>query len=522
LNKESNAVRFWAGLLIVALAGCQSGSPAAPPIQLAQSPQMPAAPVPAPQPIRPDLVMAATSELVRPASFESAGETGIRVLPPRLAQAEPIPKIGSELSSPVAAEPISPVPLPLSLRAITIDEALSIALAQNPDLAVTRQDIAIAQGQRVVANTYPFNPTFETQIQAADNFGLAQHIRQSYTVLQEFERGGKGGFRRGQANAAVQRTEWEQRARELAVAADVYRRFQGVLFAHGRLELTRETGRLNQKLAKNARTLLQAGKVSGADLIIAEQEALDSRKAEAIGEAELRTARLELRSVLGIADELQLEPQGDLHFPPQPSPSLNGLIQRALDAQPEVIAKGAALQQASAAVGLAIASQKADVTFGPAIEVDENKTFFIGGTLQVPLQIYNKKEGEVLQAEAERAKAAAELEQVRIKVKMAVLAAWQQYDDARRLAATIAGDVLPTSDRYLQDAEKLQSAGQIDLLKLVELRRRRLLAQEQLLEAQNQMVLRQIDLETLSGRLLSPELISHESPPLPPPDARKP
>jgi cobalt-zinc-cadmium efflux system outer membrane protein len=424
--------------------------------------------------------------------------------------------------SPIAAEPISPVPLPISSRAITIDEALSIALAQNPDLAVTRQDIAIAAGQRVVANTYPFNPTFEAQIQAADNFGLAQHIRQSYTVLQEFERGGKGGFRRGQANAAVQRTEWEQRAKELAVAADVYRRFQGVLFAREKLELARETGRLNQRLAQDARALLQAGKVTGSDLVIAEQEALDSRQAEAIGEAELRTARLELRSALGIADELQLEPQGDLHFPPQPTTSLNGLMQGALDAQPEVFAKAAALQQANAAVGLAIANQKADVTFGPAIEVDENKTFFIGGTLQVPLQIYNKKEGEVLQAEAERAKAAAELEQTRLKVKMAVLAAWQQYDDARRLAATIANEVLPAGDRFLQDADKLLSVGQIDLLKLVELRRRRLLSRQQLLDAQNQMVLRQIDLETLSGRLLSPELISHESPPLPPPDARKP
>lgn len=470
--------------------------------------------------------MAPMSEVVRPVSFESAGETGIRVLPPRLAQAEPLPRIGGELSAgpmnPIAAEPISPVPLPISSRAITIDEALSIALAQNPDLAVNRQDIAIAAAQRVVANTYPFNPTFEAQIQAADNSGLAQHIRQSYSLLQEIERGGKGGFRRGQANAAVQRTEWEQRAKELAVAADVYRRFQGVLFAREKLDLARETGRLNQRLAQDARSLLQAGKVTGADLVIAEQEALDSRQAEAIGEAELRSARLELRSALGIADELQLEPQGDLHFPPQPTTSLNGLMQGALDAQPEVFAKAAALQQASAAVGLAIANQKADVTFGPAIEVDENKTFFIGGTLQVPLQIYNKKEGEVLQAEAERAKAAAELEQTRLKVKMAVLAAWQQYDDARRLAATIANEVLPASDRYLQDADKLLSAGQIDLLKLVELRRRRLLARQQLLDAQNQMVLRQIDLETLSGRLLSPEPTSHESPPLPPPDARKP
>ena len=75
-------MRFWAGLLIVALAGCHSGTPAAPPIQLTQSPQTPVAPVlpQQPQPIRPDLVMAPTSEMVRPASFESPGDSGIRFL----------------------------------------------------------------------------------------------------------------------------------------------------------------------------------------------------------------------------------------------------------------------------------------------------------------------------------------------------------------------------------------------------------------------------------------------------------
>jgi cobalt-zinc-cadmium efflux system outer membrane protein len=420
-------------------------------------------------------------------------------------------------------EPVAPLPLPTPSREITIDEALAIALVQNPDLAVNRGDVGIAEAQRVIANTYPFNPTFEAQIQAADNANLAQHIRQSYTILQEFERGGKAGFRSGAANAGVQKSQWQQRASELAVAAEVYRRFEGVLFARGKLDLARQTSRLNSELAENAHALLQAGKVTGSDLVIAEQEALDSRQAEAIAEAELRTAHLELRSAVGMAEDVQLEPRGDLQLPRQLEIGVAGLVQAALSTQPDVFAKLAAFQQADAAVGLAIANQKADVTFGPAMEVDENKTFFIGGTLQVPLQIYNKKEGEVLQAEAERAKAAAELEQSRLKVKMAVLAAWQQYDDARRLAATLAEQVLPTSDRYLQDAEKLLSAGQIDLLKLVELRRRRLAAQQQLLDAQNQMVLRQIELETLSGNLLAPYLLPHDrsqsqSPqPLPPP-----
>ncbi|HEV2971362.1 MAG TPA: TolC family protein [Pirellulales bacterium] len=509
-------VRRWGVLSIIALAGCQSAPPAAQPLSFSQPPQFSKVAIPPPQSIRAEAKHAAADDSVRLASFNSPGKTAIQIRMPQLAQSDPASSSAMELSAgppnPMVPEPISPLALPIASRAITIDEALAIALAQNPDLVVNRQDVAVAEAQRVTANTYPFNPTFESQIQAADNFGLAQHIRQSYSLLQEIETGGKGGFRRGQASAGVQRTGWELRGRELDLTADVYRKFQAVLLARQKLDLSRETVALNVQLAANAHSLLQAAKVSGADVVIAEQEALDSRQAEMVAESELRTARLELRSTLGIAEVVQLEPQGDLKLPQQAaSPSLNTLVQAALATRPEIFAKTAALQQADAVVGLAIANQKADVTFGPAMEIDENKTFFIGATLQVPLQVYNKREGEVLQAEAERAKAATELEQSRLKVKMAVLAAWQQYEDARRLAATLANEALPASERHLQDAEKLLAAGQIDLLKLVELRRRHLAARQQLLEAQNQMVLRRIDLEILSGRLLPTESAPSES-----------
>jgi cobalt-zinc-cadmium efflux system outer membrane protein len=516
--------RRWGFLAIVVLAGCQSTPRAAQPLSVSQPPQLSTVAIPPPRLIRADTMRAAADDSVRLASFDSPGQTKIQIRMRQLAQADQAPTSAAELSAgppyPTVPEPASPLALPIASRAIMIEEALAIALAQNPDLVVNRTDVAVAAAQRVTANTYPFNPTFESQIQAADNFGLAQHIRQSYSLLQEIETGGKGGFRRGQANASEQRTEWELRSRELDLAADVYRKFQGVLLARQKLDLARETAALNVQLANDARPLLQAAKVTGADVVIAEQEALDSRQAEAVAENELRMARLELRSTLGIAEEVQLEPLGNLGLPARPaSTSLNTLVQTALATRPEIFAKTAALQQADAAVGLAIANQKADVTFGPAMEIDENKTFFIGATLQVPLQVYNKKEGEVLQAEAERAKAAAELEQSRLKV----LAAWQQYEGARRLAAAFANEALPAGERHLQDAEKLLAAGQIDLLKLVELRRRHLAARQQLLEAQNQMVLRQLDLEILSGRLLPTENARSESPhPTPPPAPSQP
>ncbi len=496
-------MRYWLGLLVAVAIGCQS----APPATLAPQTTQPPLSAPVAATSAASVADPAAKGGVRLASFDGGGRSDIQIRMPRLAQSEPAgpapPPFAPEPVGKAVPELIPAAPAPSASRAISIDEALAIALAQNPDLAVNRQDMAVAEAQRVIANTYPFNPVFEAQVQAADNFDIKSHIRQSYSLLQEIETGGKGKYRRGEASASVNRMGWELRARELATAADVYRKFQAVIAARQKLQLATEASRMNQQFAENAAALLQAGKVNGGDLVLARHEALDSRQAEAIAQSELRLARFELQAALGITDLVALEPQGDLRLsPPTDYVDLNGVAQSAMANQPEVFAKMAALQQADAAVGLAIANQKANVTFGPAAEVDENETFFIGATLQAPLQIYNRKEGEVMQAEAERSRAAAELEQTRIKVKMAVLTAWQQYDDARRLAALLANEALPQSERYLRDADKLLAAGQIDFLKLVELRRRHLVARQQLADTQNQMVLRQIDLETLSGRLL--------------------
>ena len=123
----------------------------------------------------------------------------------------------------------------------------------------------------------------------------------------------------------------------------------------------------------------------------------------------------------------------------------------------------------------------------------------------MPLQFFNKKQGELLQAEAEREKTAADLEQTRLKVKLGVRSAWEQYAAARRTTELLAVDVLPASQHHLQDAQRLLDAGQLDLLRLMELRRRNLAVRQQLLDAQHQMVVHRIAFDTLTGRLLTAE-----------------
>ena len=58
------------------------------------------------------------------------------------------------------------VPLPLLAqreKAITFDQAITEALAQNPTLAVERNEIDIAAGTLRQARLFPFNPELELE-----------------------------------------------------------------------------------------------------------------------------------------------------------------------------------------------------------------------------------------------------------------------------------------------------------------------------------------------------------------------
>ena len=167
-------------------------------------------------------------------------------------------------------------------------------------------------------------------------------MRQSYSVLEEIELGGKGNYRRAQADAALDRTQWDVRQRELEVVALVYQKFEAALSSRRKLELLHQTTRLNDQLADNARQLRNAGRLTGGDVLIAEAEAFDSRQAEVQAGYDQQIAQLELRALLGIADNVGLSPQGELDLPPVADPASEELVAAALEFQPELQAKAAA------------------------------------------------------------------------------------------------------------------------------------------------------------------------------------
>ncbi len=390
--------------------------------------------------------------------------------------------VGLESANGWAAPPAAdPEPLP---PVLTRDAAVRWALQYNPAIAAVRQQHGIAAAAVVIADTYPFNPIWSNKLFATngpESAGVTNHVAMEQRVDLVLEVRGQGTYRRQGACAALSRADWEIAFKEETLAIDVIKAFDAVLYRQEKLKLVEETIRLNERAAKDARKQLESGKVTSADVILAGTDVDDANAQRGAALTALAVARSVLRHELGLVDEA-VALEGSLETPAQEWDA-TALSQAALGQRADLRALQAALAEAKARVGLAIADRYGNPNFGPDFEYNETRAYFIGAQLVLPLPVLNSHRGEIQQRQAERDLAGLQLRQTEVVIREEVHAALDRLRQARAHAATYHTKVLPNLQDALQQLEKLLPQGKVDLLKVIDVRRKLLKARDGYLDA---------------------------------------
>jgi cobalt-zinc-cadmium efflux system outer membrane protein len=384
-----------------------------------------------------------------------------------------------------APQPQNPVAAAESSSpSLSIEQAVSLALEANPELASIRQQHGIAAAGVVIARTYPFNPVYEGRVREASGEGVTNHVASEHTLLLEMELRGQRRYRRREACATLSRTDWEIATQELGVAIRVLRAFATVLYREDKLRLVEETKRFNEEVVQQVARLLQAGRVRGGDLILARNEVDDATSLVGPARGQIATARADLRRLLGTPDQ-DFFLVGTL--PAKPAALAESvLMTAALGNRPELGARRAALAEADARIQLAIANRFGNITAGPNYEVNESSDVFIGAQMAVPIPLFNRHQGDIQQRKAERARTALEVRETEIDIRQDVRAALARLATAQAAVATYSERVLPNLTTALQQMELLfrQADPGVDVLRLIEVRRRLIHARDGYLDAQ--------------------------------------
>src|SRR5262249_52793424 len=141
-------------------------------------------------------------------------------------------------------------------------------------------------------------------------------------------------------------------------------------------------------------------------------EVEDARAQLSVARAALASAHQELRRALGVVGEA-FELQGTLSIPSQPWDA-DTLTRTALDRRGDRHARQSAVDEADARLRLARADRRGNPNVGLAYEYDDARANLIGIQFSLPLPVLNKRQGEIMQRQAERDRAASELNQTEV------------------------------------------------------------------------------------------------------------
>jgi outer membrane protein, heavy metal efflux system len=252
-------------------------------------------------------------------------------------------------------------------------QEITAFLRPNPDLTVSADQFTFFTGNpyRPFANALPL-------------------VSGSYLI----ERQHKRELRRESAQGATAIAISQLAEQERGLLFDLRTGFIQVLEQKAVLSITRESLAYYDRMLRTSRDRLQAGDIAQVDLDRLELQRVQFETDEQTALVNLRTAKIQFRALLNDTTPIEeLDVIGPFDFTELIKP-LEEFRQMAVDNRPDLRAAVQAVAKAKTDYRLAIANASTDPTFGWDIGRDPPIPVFVGFSINIPLRIFDRNQGE--------------------------------------------------------------------------------------------------------------------------------
>lgn len=353
-----------------------------------------------------------------------------------------------------------------SLDALSVEDAIRIAIVNNPRLRSAGYRVDAATGRVTQAGLYP-NPSFVFEGEALGS-DAGRGGETIYKLEQEIVLGGKLDRARDVAEADRLAAQAAFVAEEFAVASRVTRAYFDALASAEGLARRQDLADLANQLLEAASAQVNAGAATEPDRlraeVVAEQAQIELEAARLEADASRRT----LASVMGLEETIELPLSTSVIDLPQ-LPGKEELVAAVLEANSRVSLARIALERARAAHALAESEAIPNLFagIGPRYSDPENETT-LDLSIGIGIPLFDRNQGEIRAAVAERLSAAAELRSVQLDLLAEVSNAWSAYQAALMAATRFREQLLPKADRTLELTRQAYERGKTDYLRLLD------------------------------------------------------
>jgi len=379
-----------------------------------------------------------------------------------------IPQTGLEQGAPRASESAAP---------LTLNAALELALGANPDLSAAGRELEALDATITQAQARP-NPELSALIE-----DTRRETRTTTLQLnQPIELGGKRGARIEAAERGRDAASLELDAKRAEIRAAVTAAFFDVLIAQERLRLAQASVELAQRATGAASRRVIAGKVSPVEETRARVAEAAVRVEQAQAASEVTTARRRLAATWGNSSPHFERAEGDPEALP-PLPAMADLNAR-LATAPNLLRARIEVDRRQSLAEVERSRSVPDMIVslgGKRIEELDLNQAILG--VAIPIPIFDRNQGNLLEALRRTDKAHDELSATEIRLSNKLALAYERLNLARQEVASLQRDILPGAQSAYDAATKGFELGKFNFLEVLDAQRTSFQAKSQYLRA---------------------------------------
>jgi cobalt-zinc-cadmium efflux system outer membrane protein len=379
-----------------------------------------------------------------------------------------IPQTGLEQGAPRASEPAAP---------LTLNAALELALGANPELSAAGRELEALDATITQAQARP-NPVLSALIEDTRREARTTTLQ----LNQPIELGGKRGARIEAAERGRDAASLELEAKRAEIRAAVTAAFFDVLVAQERLRLAQASVELAQRASAAAARRVTAGKVSPVEETRARVAEAAVRVEQAQAASEVATARRQLAATWGNSSPRFERVEGDPEALP-PLPAMADLNAR-LAASPNLLRARIEVDRRQSLAEVERSRSVPDMIVilgGKRIEELDINQAILG--VSIPIPIFDRNQGNLLEALRRTDKARDELSATGIRLSNELVQAHERLNTARQEVASLQRDILPGAQSAYDAATKGFELGKFSFLEVLDAQRTSFQAKFQYLRA---------------------------------------
>ncbi len=338
---------------------------------------------------------------------------------------------------------------------LRLEDLEQMALAGNPTLKQAEAELRVATGRKQQAGLYP-NPTIGYTGEEIRG-GFARGGQQGFFVEQTLVLGGKLGKARQVFEQERVQAEAEAEEQRFRVLNAVRRLYYQALAAQEMVALDQELAKLAAEAVTTTRQLHNVGQADLPDVLQAE---IEQQQAELAVIVEQNTQERIWRALAATVGNPGLKPMplaGSLEAE-LPALDADQWLQALISDSPAVKIARAGVARAEAMTARASAQPIPDLKVRAGLqqnrELMETTGRAVGlqwfAEVGVEIPIFNRNQGEVAAARAERERSLEEVRRVELVLRERSASLWSMYKSSRALAERYRDQMLPRAQKAHQ------------------------------------------------------------------------